>query len=378
MAPRSRRFNHRVLTVFLIVGLPALAMTSILALGVGQGRLRASYAEHLAEVAEQAASSVDSFVFRRIVQASVLGRIPLLRETASTASRDTLNPEAVRKLDAEWQRAGAIPPGLAGLLDSPTSSFLADAVAHDPIYREILLTDLNGRIVATSNLTSDYLQSDELWWREAFGDGVRGRVSVGDVQWDESARAFVVDIAVPVPAPGSDRLGGILKISADIREMGTIIDGVRLGTTGDAVLVRGDGSIVLSRRKLDPDARFFAADLLRERYDVVRKGDPEYRVTFSARGADGGSRLVAVAPSQLSASYPNLAWLVAVSQAESELLAPIRAQMWLLLVAIAVTAAAVLALALWFSMRLAAGPLDGAPEMNLVEHSTVPRLEEPA
>lgn len=375
MAPSSRRLNSRVLTIFLIVGLPALALTSILALGVGQGRLRASYAQHLAEVAEQAVSSVDSFVFRRVVQASGLGRVPMLREVASTATRGTVNPDNVRELDAEWQRGGAIPSGLAGLLESPASSFLADVVAHDPIYREILLTDLHGRIVATSNLTSDYLQSDEPWWREAVGDGVRGRVSVGDVQWDESARAFVVDIAVPVPAPGSDQLGGILKISADIQEMGAIIDGVQLGATGDAVLVRADGSIVLSRRKLDPDARFFAADLLRERYDVVRKGDPEYRVTFSARGADGESRLVAVAPSQLSTSYPKLEWLVAVSQSESELLAPIRAQRWLLLAAMAITAIAVLALALWFSMRLAAAPID---DMNLVEHPRVPSLEEPA
>jgi hypothetical protein len=377
MVRSTPRINYRVLGVFLIVGLPTLVVASMMAMAIGQSRLHASYAVQLAEVAEQTASSVDSFVFRRVVDASILSRVPSIREAAAAATRETPDVALVQKMDAEWQRTHKAPASLAPLFESPASQFLADVARQDPIYREVLLTDLHGRLVAASNLTTDYLQSDEEWWTVARGDGLRGRVAVSDVGWDESARVFALEIALPVSEPGSDRLAGILKVLADIREMGAVIDGVQVGSTGDAALVRPDGSIVLSRRRVDPDARYFATDLLRERYNAVRQGDPQYNVTFSARTADGSNRLVAIAPSQLSVSYPALNWLVAVSQSEDELLGPIRAQIWLQAVAIALVALVVVVLALWFSMRLAAPPITDETNMHLVEHPKPPRLEEP-
>jgi len=87
-------------------------------------------------------------------------------------------------------------------------------------------------------------------------------------------------------------------------------------------------------------------------------------------------RLVSLAFSQLRASYPHLTWLVAVSQAEDELFQPVRVQLWSLIVALALTAVAVLALAVWFSIRLAVPPfVDG---LHLVEHSGVSRMGDSA
>ena len=83
---------------------------------------------------------------------------------------------------------------------------------------------------------------------------------------------------------------------------------------------------------------------------------------------------MAVAPTQLGISYPDLPWLVAVSQAENELFAPARAQMWSFAMLLALVSVAVLVLALWFSMRLAASPLDG--DMALVRHARVHRVDE--
>lgn len=374
MARSVPRLNYRVFAVFLIVGLPALAIAAVIALGTGQARLRDSYGSHLSEIAEQTAAVVDAYLFRRIVDATILTRVTEVRAAAATASRESVDMTRVQALDREWQRSGRAPPGAAGLLATPASAFLADVVTHDPIYREILLTDVHGRLVAASNVTTDYYQADEEWWRDAYADGARGRVSVSDVQWDQSARAFAVEMALPVAEPSSDRLAGILKVIADIREMGAVIGGVQPGSTGETTLVREDGSIVFSRRRLDPSARFFAADLLQERYRAVRQGDPNYRVHFSARAPDGADRLVAVAPTQLSASYPHIGWLVAVSQAESELLEPVRAQVWSLIVVLALTLVAILGLAISFSMRLRTHRPES--DMHLVEHAEIPKMEE--
>ena len=119
---------------------------------------------------------------------------------------------------------------------------------------------------------------------------------------------------------------------------------------------------------------FFAADLLRERLRGYQPGDPQFRVDFTARDKSGRSFLVGVAPSQLGASFPHLTWLVAVTQAEDDLFSPVRAQLWRLLAAFGVVAGVVLAIAIWFSVRLAAPPIE--PDMHISEHPEVPRIEE--
>ena len=84
----------------------------------------------------------------------------------------------------------------------PPLRTLTDIVAHDRIYREMILTDRQGRLIAASNPTTDYFQGDEDWWLAAFDDGRRGRVSIGDVRWDPSARAYAIEISAPVSGLG--------------------------------------------------------------------------------------------------------------------------------------------------------------------------------
>jgi hypothetical protein len=239
------------------------------------------------------------------------------------------------------------------------------------------VTDRHGRLVAASNVTSDYFQGDEDWWRESL-DGGRGRVVVSDVRRDQSAGVYAFDISVPVPAPSGEDLAGVMKIVADSREMLVGIAGLELGTSGEAMLVRPDGSIVFSRRAHDPKTRFFAAELLRQRLEERQQLKQEPGpLTFTAAGVDEGSpRLVAVAPGQLARSYPNLTWLVALSVERDEITAPFRSLVWYLVIVFALTAIAVLGIALWLSLRLAAPGIDPAVDMHLVEHA--PHLEDAA
>lgn len=375
MSPSASRINVRAFNVFLIVGLVMLAVASAFVLGIGQGQLRTAYGEHLGQVADEAAAAIDAYVYRQIIDASILARVPDIRQEAAVGSQKPFDPQAVRQIDREWQQARTAPPAVRALLDTRASAFLADVSHHQAIYRELQLTDRQGRLIATSGTASNYYQADEDWWRDAFDDGVLGRLAVTDVRWDESSRVYALEIVVPVEDPSGGSLAGILKIVADVRELGTVLGGVRLGNTGDASLLREDGSFVFSLRTLDPKARFFATDLLRERLRAVRQGEPRGHVSFSATASDGTPRVVGVALSQLRASYPQLAWAVAVSQDDSELFVPIRAQLISLLLVLALTAVAVLLFALWLSTRLAALPPD--TDLHLVTHQRVHRIEEP-
>jgi hypothetical protein len=366
--------NVRVFTVLVIVSLPLYAVAAVMVLGTGQAQARRAFGLQLTDTAQQAAATVDSYVFRRVIDVSILARVPDVQAVAAAGSKAPLDVARAREIDTLWVAQPGATAARLGLLENAASQFLRDIVNNDQVYREILVTDREGRLVAASSAPSDYIQSDETWWKEAFNDGSRGLVSVGDVSWDESTKSHAIEVAVPVTERPGERLVGVLKVVADARELLAVAAGVKSTTSGQAFLLREDGSIVFSPRGVGGQAQFFAADLFRERMKNYKAGDPQFRVDFSARDQEGRSYLVGVAPCQLGASYPHLAWVVAVTQAEDDLFAPSRAQMWRMLGVFGLIAAFVLAVAVWFSVRLAAPPV--GKDTHITEHPEVPRIEE--
>jgi hypothetical protein len=366
--------NVRVFTVLVIISLPLYALAAVMVLGTGQAQLRDAFGLQLTDQAQQAAATVDSYVFRRVIDVSILARVPDVQAAAAAGAKTPLDVAKAREIDAAWTAQPGATAARLALLDTTASQFLRDIVSNDQVYREIIVTDREGRLVAASSATSDYIQSDEAWWKEAFNDGSRGLVSVSDVAWDESTKSHAIEIAVPVTERPGERLVGVLKVVADARELLAVAAGVKSSTSGEAFLIREDGSIVFSQRGVGGQAQFFAADLLRERLKNYKAGDPQFRLDFSARDQNGRSYLVGVAPCQLGASYPHMAWMMAVTQSEDELFAPSRAQMWRLLGVFGLIAAFVLAIAVWFSVRLAAPPV--GKDTHITEHPEVPRIEE--
>ena len=86
---------------------------------------------------------MDAYVYRRMVDVSLLARTPELRSEAAAASKRPMDAAAMSTLDREWE-ATASGKTESALLANAASAFLADLVAHDRIYRELLLTDARG------------------------------------------------------------------------------------------------------------------------------------------------------------------------------------------------------------------------------------------
>jgi hypothetical protein len=375
--PRPAYLNARVLTVLLLVALPVLLLGAGAVIGVGQVRLREAQTAELRQVASYTAAAVDAYVYRRILDAALLGRVPDIRRAAAAGNEQPFDQALVAEIDDQWITDGAATAERLGILTTPASQFLADLVANDSVYREVLVTDRYGRLVAASGITSDYYQADEAWWYRAWDNG-RGRVGVSDVRRDESAQVYAFEVAVPVYTPSGDAVAGVMKIVADSRETLAAIAGLEVGATAEAMLVRPDGSIVFRRRPHAPGDRFFAADLLRQGLaDRTQAREAPEPWSYEARSPEGSLRIVAVAPSQLSQSFPELAWQMVVSVERDELRAPFRSLVWYLVLVVFLTGVAVLAMSLWLSLRLAAPPVDPAYDMHLVEHPPLHRMGEP-
>lgn len=346
------RINSTVLAVFLLVSLPVLAGGVLLVLLAGQATLRDTYGLHLSHVAQQTAAGVDAYVYRKVLDVSILGRSPEIR----TAVRAAPAADATR---------------IAG---NTASRYLMDLVAHDPVYREIVVTNTAGRLVASSRPLALMDMSAENWWKATVDDGIVGRVFVTELRWDPDARVSLMEVSAPVPEEGTDRFAGVVRVVLDARELLAPVAGLQMGATGVATLVRDNGSVVFSRASTDPSARFFATRELTDGLTQLSasEGQREGWLHFSATGVDGTPHVVGVAQSQLGRSYPNLSWLVAISQAESEFIGPVRSIGWYLALVFALTAILVLVLALFFSMRLHAPSID--IDMGLVDHPRVSRM----
>jgi Cache domain len=373
MSYRLHGINYRVLTTMLVVGLPVLVIGSYLVIEGGLARLRDAFGVKLSQRAEQSAAAIDAYVYRRIVDVSTLARMPEVREEAERGSTRPADAAHDADMDRAFSAIDVRRPAVAAILDTTVSRFFADVTRQDPIYRELLLTDRAGRLVAASNLTSDYLQSDEDWWKRVMADPTRGEATVGDVRWDDSARTFAMEFAVPVPGR-DERPTGVLKVVADAREMLATVAGMDLGDAGEAMLVRRNGSIVFSRDRVPPSARFFAADRLKERLEATEGTAGPQKLFFAATGPDGEEQIVGVATSQLSSTYPHLPWVVVAWQPADDLLAPMQSQSLSLLLLLGLTGICVLSMAVWFSIKLAPQPIE--TEMDLVPHPPIHRVAE--
>jgi hypothetical protein len=375
MAVRFPRVNVHVLTVFLVVGLPIFAIGAFLAIGSGQAQLRHSYGQYLAQVAEHTAAGLDAYIYRRIIDATLLARVPDVRAAAAEGNGLPFDRATVGRLGASWM----LPPA-AAKAGTPrvnnAAQFFTEAAAADPLFRDIVATDSYGRVVATFAPRASYFAGDEGWWQEARGDGQRGRTTVSDILWDKRASAYFLEIATPIQPPTGEGVAGVLRVVLDAREILAMVADFQLGSSGNAFLLHEDGSIVYSRWPSPSTPQFFAADLVREKLRSVREASQPVQLYLSARAADGSGQMVGLARSQLGLSYSHLAWLVAVSAADAELFEPVRATGWNLLMVLALTAVGVLGFTLWDSRRLAAQPRVMEPAMELVEHPKVHWIEE--
>jgi hypothetical protein len=205
-------------------------------------------------------------------------------------------------------------------------------------------------------------------------DGQGGRVSVSDVHWDPDARVHAISISVPVPAPDSERMAGVLRVVTDSREMLAFVGNVQMGQTGSAWLLRRNGSVVFSRTTTDPNARFWAAERVRASIEPLAASQSIGGTRFETAGPDSRGWIVGLAESQLRTSYPSLGWVVAVAQARNEVVAPVGAVGWYLLTLLTLMALVVMGLALYFSMRLAAPGVD--VDLPVVEHPAISHVGE--
>ena len=108
-----------------------------------------------------------------------------------------IEKDKIDSIEKRWPALEAAGPELSEVLNNPLARALKSFQASYPLYVEIFVTDARGDLIAATNKTSDYWQADEQWWQEAV-TLKPGETWLSGIQYDESARVYSLDVAVPV------------------------------------------------------------------------------------------------------------------------------------------------------------------------------------
>ena len=135
--------------------------------------------------------------------------------------------EYIDSVEKQWKSSGNkgddpassdyISYEITEITDNHVSEMLRDIVSSDQEsenkfkYAEIFVTNSYGVNVAQTEKTSDYMQADETWWKEARENGV----FVHEGYFDDSAEVYATEIAMAIVDDEGNFIG-VVKIVLDI------------------------------------------------------------------------------------------------------------------------------------------------------------------
>ena len=245
---RRSRLEPRILILFLILGIPPLVIGHLLLVHRAENRFKEVVGTYFGQKADRLQTQLIGHVETVSVQLANLASISTIQglvQQSNTREPDEKDfAESIQGIEDQWSSLEqAKSKFLAGILENPASSFLRDHNRVVGAFREILVTDRYGRLVAASNKVSDYFQADENWWRIAYLEG-GGQRFISDIQFDESARVYSLELAEPITDQSTGEVIGIIKGIVDSEVMFALLESLQFGQEIVAVLMRPDGSIV--------------------------------------------------------------------------------------------------------------------------------------
>jgi GAF domain-containing protein/HAMP domain-containing protein len=228
---------------------------------------------------------------------------------------------------------------------------LTNAVARElveyqqifPANVEVFATDVYGGLVGATNRTSDFYQADEDWWQAAYNNG-EGAVYISEPEFDESAGAVAVLIALPLREQDTGEIIGVLRTTYIVSPLTTIL-GEKVGQSGEADLYI-PGEVITHIR----EGEFVPVEA--DKFEALQAVADQGLVEMEYEGVPS---VVAQAPVQTLEGNPavdNLGWVVVLHQQQDEAFAPVNAQVRVIVIVLAVVVALAAAAAYFLSLVL--------------------------
>ncbi len=199
---RGNALQNRLLTTFLPTALVPLLLASALGYGIIRNRNQVTAKVQLQNQSLLASEATQDFLndaFKTPASvASNPSMLNTLRASAQQAEAEKLPQKPLEQLEADFASTRLLK------LDQTLNTTL-DKLAKVGGLAELFITERNGLNVAYSQATSDFVQSDEDWWKNGKAQGRW----ISDPEFDESSQSVNVDLVQSVVDDQGQFLGVI-------------------------------------------------------------------------------------------------------------------------------------------------------------------------
>ncbi len=239
MASQSQQLRRSFLVTGAIAATALVAAIAIVAGRASDQILERQARDRAQNLAGRAVVQVSQYLEDRRLEAERLGAVPDIARAADAASRQAVARGLDQMPAADLERAFAATRALGA--DPALTAFIRDYVAKSD-FAEVFFTERHGLIVAASGRTSDFVQADEPWWREAMTAGV----FEGEPAYDSSAAMVAMEYDVAIRARGQSRPVGVLKAAFDLGRLSQLLAPADLGENAYLQVVDDHGHLVVT------------------------------------------------------------------------------------------------------------------------------------
>jgi len=317
------RISLQKLLIGLILIIVPLSVVGLYLTSDAETSLKQTIGAHFRSIAQAEGMATSQFINDQVLDVAALARNPAVVE-ATTAQKVRKRPDdaaiaaRVGRIESTWETP-QVDPLVKEILSAPTSQVLRHHREMEPRILKIVVADETGATVAATDKPLHYVQSNEVHWQAVYGEG-RGGIYISEIRYDDQTKAHYLQIGMPVLEEGTSQFIGAVSALVDVSGLLSRFQREEIGQTARIMLIRDDGTVI-SAPNMDPSLRL-KSDEYATVHDVL--GTPQGRQAgYVVAGMRGGNRIVGFADTGLKRAYPNLGWLILVSQDEREALAPL-------------------------------------------------------
>ena len=237
-ATESKSLQRAIVVGAAIIAVAILGLATLVAMRTAANFMSDRADTRLRDVARRGELVTEQALLERARQVELIGAAPTIVEAARVGAARAAQLGLVGKPIDVVEKQMADTRTLA--VSETAKRFLQRQLAPLGV-AEMFVTDANGYNAVVTELTSDFVQSDEAWWRDA----VRKGLTTAEAEYDESARQTVVTMAAAIHESDRERPDGVIKIAFGI----TSLDAALAKATSDDVrldVIDSKGRLVAS------------------------------------------------------------------------------------------------------------------------------------
>ncbi len=323
---RRKWLRAKIVLSLLIVGLIPVLVGLVITYWNGTLRLRESMGANFQGLAVEASRKTDLVVESEINSMRHLSTTAEIRRAIEASNQsyrslsDRKKNDRLVEMKNRWEGESSL--FKEEILQNESSNYLRNYMITKGVkYIAFFVTDEQGVLVASVNGLPDFLHGREEWWRGTYNDGI-GKVHIGSLYFNEKAKAYVINIAIPVMDEKGQKVVGVLAVFHDIQELlGPPIHDIRFGKTGHAMLIDSEGQVLTC--PVLPTGSFLKDKML---VADVTSSKPNW-VTAKDDGHGGKNSIIGFSPvaktSEITKSSTDKTWHSFIREDPKELYAPI-------------------------------------------------------